>query len=384
MVAAQGKLRGKVVDKENSRPLAGASIFLNNTSIGTTSNEAGLFELNIPAGKYDLVISSIGFETRNLVIESMDIPSFLEIKLTVKAPEMETVVITSYEKDGWEKYGQFFTDQFIGMCSEAGQCKILNKEVLRFRYDKKANTLFVSALQPLQIENRALGYTLIYDLVQFEYKYHARYLVFTGFPFFIKMEGSESQEKKWKNKREDVFEGSLLHFMRALFRNQLEKEGFIVRRLVKEVNEEFQRVNKVMVSGFAKDRLFMRYLPKDTAAYFEKVMEQPRIREHLGKEMIWGDSIAFMVDRQTVGFEFDHFLHIYYKNKKPQSAYFKLFPRAASQIVSELTITGPTHIELKSNGMYFNSTDLLILGYWAWSEKIAAMLPFDYQPPQRN
>ena len=60
---AQKLLRGVVIDAEKNKPVQNASVFLNTTSIGTLTNEEGNFSLTIPSGRYELIVSSIGYET---------------------------------------------------------------------------------------------------------------------------------------------------------------------------------------------------------------------------------------------------------------------------------------------------------------------------------
>ena len=56
-------LRGTVVD-EQGEPLPGASIVLRGTTVGTTSNQEGKFELKAPKNvEYSLVASFVGYET---------------------------------------------------------------------------------------------------------------------------------------------------------------------------------------------------------------------------------------------------------------------------------------------------------------------------------
>jgi hypothetical protein len=50
------------------------------------------------------------------------------------------------------------------------------------------------------------------------------------------------------------------------------------------------------------------------------------------------------------------------------------------QHLSEITLINQRPIAIMSNGSFFLPNDLLSSGYWAWSEKIATMLPFDYKP----
>lgn len=62
--SAQHFIKGTVVNESTGAPIAGTSVFISNTSKGTVSNSNGYFELtDVPAGKHELVVSSIGYET---------------------------------------------------------------------------------------------------------------------------------------------------------------------------------------------------------------------------------------------------------------------------------------------------------------------------------
>jgi hypothetical protein len=52
-------------------------------------------------------------------------------------------------------------------------------------------------------------------------------------------------------------------------------------------------------------------------------------------------------------------------------------------MMSQITLTTGNPVEIEANGSYFDPTNLLSTGYWAWSEKIANMLPFNYKPSKR-
>src|SRR5687768_2549230 len=93
---AQNKVTGIIKDKESNQPIAGASVFLNNTSVGTASTKAGTFELNVPSGKFELIISSIGYETYTATISEET--AYLNISLLPKAKELATVIIEPIEK----------------------------------------------------------------------------------------------------------------------------------------------------------------------------------------------------------------------------------------------------------------------------------------------
>ena len=144
-------LRGEVTDGEKNKPVPFASVFLNNTSVGTKTNEEGRFELNIPDGKYELIVSSVGYETFNQTIVAKELNETINIKLKIKAPQLESVIVEAFEKDGWNKWGQFFLENFIGTSANALDCKIKNTEAIRFRNSKKNQELTAIALEPLII-----------------------------------------------------------------------------------------------------------------------------------------------------------------------------------------------------------------------------------------
>src|SRR5579871_1599426 len=58
-------VRGTIKDEKSGQPLPGASVFAQNTTIGTISDSAGRFALRLPNGGYDMIVSYTGYETRS-------------------------------------------------------------------------------------------------------------------------------------------------------------------------------------------------------------------------------------------------------------------------------------------------------------------------------
>jgi hypothetical protein len=366
------------MDKEKQQPVARASVFLNNTSIGTTSDENGKFAFQIPSGKFELIVSSIGYESHYEIFSTSDPDKEFQIELKLKTEEMEEVVILPYDPDGWRNWGDFFLQHFIGTRAEAKDCKIKNTPALKFRNNKVKHELIVSAAEPLIIENKALGYRIIYDLVKFNYNFKTRYLIYSGYPFFEEMEGNKNRKEKWKNRRKEVYEGSLMHFMRSLYSNKMAKEGFEIRRLKKIENVEKTRIKQVLMNRRNEDRSLVKSIP-DSSRYYERILQEGDMIDIVGKDILTGDSIAYAVDSVTAGAEFENYLLVMYMKKDPPREYIQLFPKAGNQMISEITLVTGRPIEIKSNGMFYDSMELLSLGYWSWSEKISSMLPFDYR-----
>jgi hypothetical protein len=81
----------------------------------------------------------------------------IALKQKEKSLEEVAIVATNEVANGWEKYGQFLTDNFIGKTTNSKECVIENPEVLRFFYSRKRKRLKVTGDSVLVINNKALG-----------------------------------------------------------------------------------------------------------------------------------------------------------------------------------------------------------------------------------
>src|SRR5215469_18854733 len=97
---------GIVLDK-TGQPLAGASVFCQNTTVGTLSKNDGSFHLRLANGGYDLIVSFTGYQTESLRIgkDHKDTDT-LQISLKEQDKSLEQAVVTGSAEvaDGWNKY----------------------------------------------------------------------------------------------------------------------------------------------------------------------------------------------------------------------------------------------------------------------------------------
>src|SRR5260370_42043205 len=63
-------IHGKVLDEKTGAVLSNVSVFCQNTTTGTISNNEGMFSLRLNNGGYDLVISYTGYETQVLRVSN--------------------------------------------------------------------------------------------------------------------------------------------------------------------------------------------------------------------------------------------------------------------------------------------------------------------------
>ena len=69
---SQFTVSGKIVDSATKEPLSSASVYCQNTTIGTTTNKEGEFSLQLKSGGYELIVSYTGYQTRQIRISSAD------------------------------------------------------------------------------------------------------------------------------------------------------------------------------------------------------------------------------------------------------------------------------------------------------------------------
>jgi len=241
-IPMHAQLKGVVTDKTTQQPVAGASVYINNTTYGCKADPNGRFELvYFPIPPYQIVISSVGYKTTTYNVTAQQTDE-IRITLAPKSQDLKEVVILAPEKDGWAKYGEDFMKDFIGYSAFAKECEILNKEVIEFRDDRADNTLLVTAQQPLKIRNKATGYLITYWLENYEKHYLAHKLFYRGYAQF---EALQSKKKKtnelWKHNRQSAYHGSIQHFMRALYNNTVYEDSFEIRALKRVTAQEYGR-----------------------------------------------------------------------------------------------------------------------------------------------
>lgn len=91
------QIRGKIVDT-NNKPLPYVSIYLKNSLTGTTSNDDGVYELNIKkTGNYTIIFQFLGYKTIKKSITISSFPYTLNVQLQEEQVALDEVLISSKE-----------------------------------------------------------------------------------------------------------------------------------------------------------------------------------------------------------------------------------------------------------------------------------------------
>jgi hypothetical protein len=87
-------IAGNVRDAKNGEPVVGATVFLEKSRIGASTNEFGYYSLAIPKGRHELRIQSVGMKTsvRQIMLYSN---GKLDIELTQEITPLKEVVVES-------------------------------------------------------------------------------------------------------------------------------------------------------------------------------------------------------------------------------------------------------------------------------------------------
>jgi hypothetical protein len=366
---AQFEVKGIIINSQDKTPLPGANVFLANTTKGTQTNSDGMFSLkNIPAGKFELVVSYIGFETLTLPIQAESKKSY-RINLVPSSNDLDAVIIKARRKK--DLYRQenvdYFTKNFIGQSENAIQCKLINPDVLYFNNTPEKFT--ARAQEPVIIENKGLGYKLKFQLDEYSVNKETQRIVYSGHVVYENLiPDNEEEEKRWVVNRKKAYYGSVMHFMRALYHRQLLEEGFMLKKIVKR-----PRLNRDTV---------LVGLPGDTTVYVTtKFYNKSNLpQQTLKYKQIIDSTLSTRVHPLL---KFNDLLEITYIHEAEPYMYFKSRKNAKEVFkttaqVSIIKLLKP-NITIESDGQYFDASGIHYQGYWSW-ELVAEDLPVDYSP----
>lgn len=372
-------ISGRVINSEDKKPLGFCNVFLNNTQKGTMTDEEGRFVLaNIPNGSYELIVSYIGYYTYANTVKIQNEIIDLTIELKPNAIQLEEIVVK--DDKNWKYNYETFVKNFIGQTPYSTQCQIVNPDVLNIRFYADSSLLKVKANEAIIIENQALGYRIKYLLEGFRMEFKSGYLGFYGYAFFEEIKTANKQQlKKWEKNRQEAYLGSSMHFTRSLHQKNLESEGFIVRKLIRTPNpnrKPEQEIRKAMQSLARQQKNF----DSDTMRYWRAEAAKPKILETLVAKPIPVDSLITKVDSISV-LRFTDYLHVVYTKEKETNAYLASSgnPNRARGFQTSIVDLIKSYAIIESNGILQDPMVWLFEGYWAWQEKMAELLPLDYQ-----
>ena len=377
-VWAQASVSGQVRDSVTQAPLPFASVFLANTSRGTTTDAEGRYSLtNVAPGHYELGVSYVGYRLYHQPINLAAGNLAFNPAVAPSAQQLAEVVVRPDPNSAYNF--QRFKELFLGGSSLGRQCRLLNPDDVRVSYDSKTNELTAVATRPLEVENPALGYRLTFYQLDFkaEFADQQQTLTVLSQVAFREMAGSARRQQRWTTNRQRAYLGSLPHFLQSVYSGRVLEEGFEVRKLRRVVNERraalrqrLDREAEMGIGGVLPDSL-------------RRLLEQPPVMAYLFKPLLPLDSLRRTNAAGQVWLRFYDLLDVTYRREKPDPLYRVAGANFSSYQPSEegsvLHLQLP-EAEIQSFGALVVPLGALSEGYWGF-EKIGEMLPLDYVPP---
>ena len=346
-----------MTDIETQLPLKGASVYINNTTKGSTTNDNGDFELGpLQPGRYEIVASFVGYDPLLYSAEIRSSNLRISFKVEKKEEVLREVLVLSSELR--KRYLDIFKKYVIGLSVAAGRCQIKNIEEVQFASGETKDEIVAYTEKALVIENPELGYTIHFDLIEFYYNKATNGAYFFGYTRFIDWGKDEKTKKKWIRKRRDAYEGSTVHFFRSLVNKQLEKEGFTVYQLLNMKKEKKDSAGITIITQKTSQGMQMA----------SRAIEDSMIR-------IYPDSVYRIYELRI----HDGWRVMYSKNTDLKTEMMRknfISGQPPTRTVSGLRLREEPFL-VNERGILLTPIRLFYDGIWGY-ERLANMLPEDY------
>ena len=254
----QKLLSSMLLDAEEGIPISDAFIFIRNTSISTTSDLSGTFQLEVgDFARGELVITHLNYKTLTFSLSEMTslpevIPlspknlAFAEVKVKAKR-------LNSKKRKQWLKQ---FTKALFGEGFNRRGMKLLNPEVVWFQ--EKEGELVAEAVDYLSIYNPSLGYQLRFYLEEFRTKGEDQ-IVYTGKVYFEDKKVAlaikrQANAIKIERKRKKTHQRSKKYFFRGLLTGDLDSEQFPFGEAILDENRRVLYFNPLTLDSLILKR----------------------------------------------------------------------------------------------------------------------------------
>jgi hypothetical protein len=340
-----GSVTGIVKDAETGESLPFCNVFVNNTTIATVTDMDGKYTLSgIESGPVEIGFSFMGYiaETKKITLPS---GGTVTVNLSMKpfAQELSDVEIKASRDKVWERDLKKFSNLFIGTDIAANQTQILNPWVIDFPQAPEKNSFIAKAEQPIEIENRFLGYKISFNLKDF-YDSPSNYRIVGAARFEEMTPDSENQRAIWEKNRAEVYKKSPMNMFRSILKGTQEREGF--------------------------------YLYGDKPGGSEsRNMRSDMFANELGNSVIPYKADPLVTPTSPPGEYFINLkgrIEIHYQKGYAQTNTYKDAPYP----ISWLEVNGG-RVKVRENGMVMNPQDLVFSGDMD-QKRISNLLPLDY------
>ncbi|WP_297098114.1 carboxypeptidase-like regulatory domain-containing protein [uncultured Draconibacterium sp.] len=250
-VFAQQTINGQITDAETDLPIRHAEVFVSGTTVGCITDSQGKFSLQPPMRPFVLIADHVAYESAVVPITGEE---NVNLKLNPATITIGEINVSARNKR--KKNLRFFYSHFIE--EDRNKIEILNDSVLIFNRDEMK---FVAKTnEPLIVLNHILGYKIKIILEEFSViafdgpngkqlplnSMNGREVTeFTGYYYFEPLENYSSEKaENYRVNRHDAYYGSCRHFLKSIYDNDLEMQGFKIETLSPESETAFYEIGE--------------------------------------------------------------------------------------------------------------------------------------------
>ena len=296
----QSTVRGVVIDSLTQEPLAFATVYVNGTTQGTSTDADGRFELKDVMFPATVVFSFVGYQTQASDLTRNPGELTIRLKTNDVLPE---VVVSGKENKVKREDLEYFRKMFLGNDRWGKRATIENENVImvdnsyyawthteeveidkehveyHLRSGNDLKRVFNAwASEPLIIDLPMLGYELYVDMVKFTVVEDKAYTQsdMLGYFYYKPYEKvNKRMTEKIDENRRRAYWGSSQHFLRSFADDRLAENGYLLsmpdkvekgRKIIStylpvDVKKYSSRVgdDKVQINGIKDKKLRIRY-----------------------------------------------------------------------------------------------------------------------------
>ncbi|MBS1580411.1 MAG: carboxypeptidase-like regulatory domain-containing protein [Bacteroidetes bacterium] len=367
-------VHGTVVDAATSAPVSNAMVFINQSTHGQITDSLGSFSItDVNETQFEIIVYAKQYEpiiyrfTKNQINKRIKFALFK--KQTAKQPKTDSFLANNILK--WQ---QLFLQEFLGVSTNAEDCYVANLSSLIFTVDTATRFINVTATEPLQVFNESLGYYItcyLHECTLTEKQELNSIEYYTWYkPSTTKR---EEMITKWKTRRHDAYDASIMQFMRAFYKGSINNTVYSIKKIIRYYEDEspslFNNAKKnngasaVQTEAVATSNNEYRYRKFIEVVDKEELpIAKIRLTDTLNNAMVFvGKNKYQILYRSKIARLF------YYNNGANETL--------SQTVTSSLNLTD--NLLIFSSGRFFDDTQLNIQGYWHLL-RLADILPFDY------
>jgi len=359
-------ISGKVMDAGTGEPLPNANIFLAGTLTGTITNKSGNFELDTKGNvSIPLVISFVGYRTLVLPPDYFNTQS--TVQLYEKPERLEEIDVNQIPCSlSRKEMLRRFKKEFLGTSAYAASCKILNEDDIYLFYNDSTQVLHGRAKNPLIIINRMLGYRITYLLESFRMSEEGT--KYRGYHNFDELEPEiHNLKKSITDNREKAYIGSVMHFIRSLYYDNIHADDTIFQVKMNLRGEFCTEAGFQILSEKSPQNIYNPSNIDTTLRYFrvsEHVIPDDWIRQfHLN------DSTRNYITKRQILIEKENSKWLCFRGR----LVIVYYPEYMGSSMVSMTDS----IEISANGYY--NPDLIKWNGDIVKKRVGDLLPYDFK-----